>query len=426
MSTDHSRFCGRCGNPVQEGEAFCGNCGMAVMPSPEEAEQVIPREEAASHGGGGAARRRRSSRMLALAVGLGALVVLLVGGGALTTLAFGDRLGLTGASGTPPAETVEPAERDAGVGEATSPPALTPESAPEPEETPVYSSDPGADPAFERILSTLQDTTSAIIVLPSELPAFVADVAIDADMEGDEGYRILFLNDAADSDEVVQQYVNAYVNGTLEATLITGGGPQFSEPGPDYQEVSSGSVETLDGISANYRCYDTEVGVTGPHCTGGYLRPGWEAGQSYLYVITLEGETSPEEEMRRILSSMLTLMVQDGPEEANLDDAQAFVSEYYEAVGRKDWRATYSMLDAESRAAFTEEEWVGVQERRDSAQDTGSTQEARVDGVHGGGATVTLYYEDGAAETLDIELYYEEGDLRRHLTQEEIDFLRSL
>lgn len=108
----------------------------------------------------------------------------------------------------------------------------------------------------------------------------------------------------------------------------------------------------------------------------------------------------------------------------------SFVSSYYEAVGREDWAATYSMLDSESRTAFTEDEWTEKQTARNAAASPPPLAEAVVNGVveQGSGqfVNVTLVYEDGSQETLDIEVRAEDGEYKRHLTASEMEFLQTL
>ena len=107
---DPATYCGRCGNPVQAGDRFCGVCGTPVLPPPQQAEQVIPRQTAASHGDVAGGRRS-----LAWAVGSGTLALLLVGGAALAFLA--PRGGQELAGGADPPQTPGNARGEAPVPE---------------------------------------------------------------------------------------------------------------------------------------------------------------------------------------------------------------------------------------------------------------------------------------------------------------------
>jgi hypothetical protein len=83
----------------------------------------------------------------------------------------------------------------------------------------IASSDvsPDADPApaFDELLPVLQETTTAPIMLPAELPEELQNVAIDADQSGGE-YGILFLGEPTGN--VVETFVRANSVGTLTAS----------------------------------------------------------------------------------------------------------------------------------------------------------------------------------------------------------------
>jgi len=110
---------------------------------------------------------------------------------------------------------------------------------------------------------------------------------------------------------------------------------------------------------------------------------------------------------------------------------QRFVSKYYAAVGREDWDATYSMLDAASKRQFTREEWVRKQQAHQEARARPPVESAKITNVSGGGdnvtATVELTHEDGTISVMpNFEMTQERDEFRRHLTPEDLKFLRSL
>src|SRR5215208_2380167 len=110
---------------------------------------------------------------------------------------------------------------------------------------------------------------------------------------------------------------------------------------------------------------------------------------------------------------------------------QRFVSKYYAAVGREDWDATYSMLDAASKRQFSREEWVRKQQAHQEARARPPVESAKITNVSGGGdnftATVELTHEDGTISVMpNFEITQESGKFRRHLTPEDLKFLRSL
>ncbi len=108
----------------------------------------------------------------------------------------------------------------------------------------------------------------------------------------------------------------------------------------------------------------------------------------------------------------------------------SFVSSYYEAVGREDWSTTYFMLDSESQAVFTEDEWIQKQIARNTAASPPPLASAAVNSTTQQGtdqtANVTLSYDDGSQEVIDIVIRSEGGEYKRHLTADEIAFLENL
>ncbi len=108
---------------------------------------------------------------------------------------------------------------------------------------------------------------------------------------------------------------------------------------------------------------------------------------------------------------------------------QQFISEYYAAVGREDWAATYSMLNSDTQAQFTEEEWIRKQQAREDASGAPPVESATITDTSEEGegfiATVTLAYEDGTEASLPgVAVYFEDGEFKRHLTDEDLTFLR--
>jgi len=103
-------YCGQCGNPLQEGDRFCGACGAPVLSSPQQAEQVVPRQTAIAQG---ATTRARS--LFVWAVGLGAILVLTLGVSAVFAL---DLLG--GESTTQGGAQTSPDTAPSGTGNTTS------------------------------------------------------------------------------------------------------------------------------------------------------------------------------------------------------------------------------------------------------------------------------------------------------------------
>lgn len=131
----------------------------------------------------------------------------------------------------------------------------------------------------------------------------------------------------------------------------------------------------------------------------------------------------------QLSSSSSEVTSQENPT-ADVTSLDSFISSYYEAVDREDWSATYSMLDSESRAVFTEDEWIQKQTARNSAASPSPLTSAVVNGVDGQdpdqSANVTLGYEDGTQETLDVPIRSENGEYKRYLTDDDIAYLEAL
>ena len=118
-----------------------------------------------------------------------------------------------------------------------------------------------------------------------------------------------------------------------------------------------------------------------------------------------------------------------GSQGQTVSPEQRFVSTYYAAVGREDWDTTYSMLDSASRSQFDRAEWVRKQQARDEARDLPPVESARVMNVSGEGgvstASVELTHQDSSVTLLpDFQMTREGGELRRHLTREELEVLK--
>lgn len=72
--------------------------------------------------------------------------------------------------------------------------------------------------------------------------------------------------------------------------------------------------------------------------------------------------------------------VVDSPTE---DPIEAFVAEYYAYVEAEDWAGTYSLLDQETQAEFSEEEWITVQTAWEAQNDTPPVDARGIVNVYG-------------------------------------------
>jgi hypothetical protein len=248
---DRPVYCGQCGNPIQEGDKFCGACGARIPPAAPNAAnpEEIPQQVYAPP----VVLSRSRSRTLILVIAVRALLVLLLAGagvGALGALGF---LGID--------RVLHPAGRS-------------------------------PDPAFDPLLPTLQERTTAPIMLPAELPEELKNVALDADLSGDS-YGILFLH--RPTGNKVESYVHANDAGTLTAS------PEPQETSEYFEATREETVELPDGTEATLRYMK-------PAIEGGNYGPFWEGTfekQGYTYTLSVPLADSSGDVARRALSTMI-------------------------------------------------------------------------------------------------------------------------
>lgn len=119
------------------------------------------------------------------------------------------------------------------------------------------------------------------------------------------------------------------------------------------------------------------------------------------------------------------------PSSGTIASFKEFGREYDAAAKRKDWEATYSMLDESIQQEFTEEAWA---EKQQALRDANSSpaplesvtvaQEAEAKDVP---VAVTFHYEDETEETIMVGTTGgENSEPRRYMTAEEISELEQL
>lgn len=177
--------------------------------------------------------------------------------------------------------------------------------------------------------------------------------------------------------------------------------------------------------------YETvQPGVTAPGTAVFEVSPS--ASDFTLFVVDLVSPQANEAAMIPLPDSAQasSSSVQDS-KTSSVDSAlDSFVSSYYEAVGRKDWSGTYSMLDPQSQSVFTEDEWIQKQTARDANTSTSTLTSSVVNDVSGQEpellANVTLAYDNGSQETLDVPIRLEDAEYKRYLTDDDIAYLETL
>jgi hypothetical protein len=356
--------CTTCANPIQAGDRFCGVCGTRIMLQAQDATPTreIPTQVQAPQG----TPTRSGNRALVLAAVVGTFLVLAVGGAAMALTGFGP--GLLGSSD--PQQVNSPGK----PAEETSVSAETHPSQTSPEPTPISSVSPDSPPemAFNELLPTLQERTTAPIMLPAELPSVLKNVALDPDLEGDR-YGVVFFREPPE--EVVEHWSRGEVYGTLMAS------PREEVRSNEYFEATSvETIELPDGAEATLRRMEPireEAGTQGPFWEGKF-----EEG-NHFYVLILLDDTS-RDMAAQILSTIVEVPREEEPvdkitkedtdfspppnpiqvapdlEKAQMvseTDAEEAAGDYYRAAGLENWEYTYDHLDSKTRRMFTKEEW---------------------------------------------------------------------
>ena len=173
------------------------------------------------------------------------------------------------------------------------------------------------DPAFDPLMGTLQQMTTAIIMLPATLPPELKNVAIASDVQANDSslddsltytthgdkYTILFSAEDAypssDRKQIVQQYSHASVSGTLV-------GEPTSTPLVDFtlggaKVVDLGNVNLPDGTVADLKRVEPPEGTNGVPFSLGMFEKGSER-----CTLRIEFIDSPSGKLaRQVLSTMV-------------------------------------------------------------------------------------------------------------------------
>lgn len=142
------------------------------------------------------------------------------------------------------------------------------------------------------------------------------------------------------------------------------------------------------------------------------------------------GEDSPPSQEQSPDAAIPPPVAEEETTEAE-NPVEAFVDEYYGYVQAEDWAGTYSLLDDETQAEFSEEEWIAVQTARASAEGNPILTSAEYEttythhssGSEYYGVEISLSYADGSVDQIDKALSLEDGEYKRHFTEEELEYL---
>ena len=175
----------------------------------------------------------------------------------------------------------------------------------------------GAGPGLDELLPVLEATTTVPIMLPAELPEELQNVAVDADLSGEE-YDILFLGEP--TGEVVETFVHADSVGTFTAS------PEPNNANSEFFEATNTrAVELPDGTEATLRYME-------PTMEGGNQGPFWEGRferEGYHYNLMMPLNDPSGEIAERVLSSMVEV------EEGTTSEMAPDVTRAVRATGRQ-------------------------------------------------------------------------------------------
>ena len=191
-------------------------------------------------------------------------------------------------SGQDPVESSDTATTEAGTATSESPASAT-----------------SPDPAFDPILPTLQQMTTAPIMLPASLPQEIKSVGIEekaseADPYATEGdkYSILLLYEDTAPNQAIKPYVHYMAAGRIVAWPASA--PPHDPTNGDGTPYQLGNVTLPDGTVADLKKLEPPQGANyGPFTVGTFEEEGER------YTVMIEGD-SPEGDMtRQLLSRMV-------------------------------------------------------------------------------------------------------------------------
>ena len=387
-------YCTRCGSIVHPGDKFCGVCGARVSPAARDAgaPRGIPTQIYAPSGvpNGG------TNRTLALFVGLGISILILLAIGTVVALTL--LRSETETSGAADPSHPEPRKEAPvqGAAEETEEEEASPSDASVPDEGlgvggPVEAEGVRATLNGVRVLPTTDFDTP--IESPDNL--FVAadltfqnvsdrPVAVSSLLEfvlkNEEGYS-------------ASQSIHSQQRQLAEGEIS----PDQKTSGEIVYEVPPGS----QGLQLDYQ----------PFLRGGVHT--WYIGDADS--LPGAGEAGPAP-------------ASDVPEE-DLATSEAAVVEaaedYYQAVDQENWAYTYSNLDSQTRALFSEEEWYL---KNQFFADTEGLELSAMDVTLNGSPTevplsVMVYrtFKDGTSIERETYFVREGGSWKHRFTQEEIE-----
>ena len=164
---------------------------------------------------------------------------------------------------------------------------------------------PAPNPAFDPLLPTLQQMTTAPIMLPASLPSEIKSVAIEQDPNenpyttGGDKYTILFSHSDQDPNQIVRPYVHYMTAERLTASPANAS-PLDPTNGLGTPPHQLGNVALPDGTVADLKQLEPPSGANyGPFTVGTFEEEGER------YTVMIENDSPNGDSTREILSTMV-------------------------------------------------------------------------------------------------------------------------
>jgi hypothetical protein len=231
-------------------------------------------------------------------------------------------------------------------------------------------------------------------------------------------------------DSVVEYWSKASSYGILQTTPVdeAASNEYFEAESVEEVELPDGTIATLRLLSP----VDDQSGTQGEFWEGKFQRDDNEYS-----LVFLNPDRLTKDEVMQVLSSMVSVpdegatqapeSTPEGTEDNENVEAQDFVFSYYDAVGQQDWATTYSLLADTSREEFTEDEWVEIQEIRQTSEGEPASLESVDTEVTGEFVlSADLTFSDGSTGTTTVLYTPSSEEYGRLLTDEDISYLENL
>lgn len=213
----------------------------------------------------------------------------------------------------------------------------------------------------------------------------------------------------------------------------------FENNGSEPANVSDVGMYLYDEEGNQYET-DPDAGLYLPEDTSLFLldrvNPGLSQEVQTVYEIPPDAEGLELEVTSGLLASETARIdletVQAGSDtpdgtsgdSSEADLLQSFVDEYYAYVEAEDWSGTYSMLDEQTQSMWTESEWIVAQTAWEAQNGNPPAISRVVTEVYGDDPAYAIDIQinrtDGQVNTVYKEVSYEDGEYKRHFTDEEL------